>query len=89
MPLGSERLLRLQRRCMMESEGNDLEAVVGSAKEEVRRILELIPDNASFEDIQYHIYVREKIERGLEDVQNGKLLSQEEVEQRMRQWIGE
>jgi len=62
---------------------------VGSAKEEVRRILELIPDNASFEDIQYHIYVREKIERGLEDVQNGKLLSQEEVEQRMRQWIGE
>jgi predicted transcriptional regulator len=74
---------------MMESEGNDLEAVVGSAKEEVRRILELIPDNASFEDIQYHIYVREKIERGLEDVQNGKLLSQEEVEQRMRQWIGE
>jgi predicted transcriptional regulator len=62
---------------------------VGSAKEEVRRILEVIPDTASFEDIQYHIYVREKIERGLDDVKNGKLLSQEEVEQRMRQWIGE
>lgn len=62
---------------------------MGSAKEEVRRILEVIPDNASFEDIQYHIYVREKIERGLEDVKNGKLLSQEEVEQRMRQWTGE
>ena len=73
----------------MGLEGHDLEACVGSAKEEVRRILELVPDNASFEDIQYHIYVREKIERGLEDVQNGKLLSQEEVEQRMRQWIGE
>jgi len=62
---------------------------VGSAKEEVRRILEVIPDTASFEDIQYHIYVREKIERGLDDVKNGKLLSQDEVEQRMRQWIGE
>jgi len=62
---------------------------VGSAKEEVRRILEVIPDTASFEDIQYHIYVREKIERGLGDVKNGKLLSQDEVEQRMRQWIGE
>jgi predicted transcriptional regulator len=62
---------------------------VGSAKEEVRRILEVIPDTATFEDIQYHIYVREKIERGLDDVKNGKLLSQEEVEQRMRQWIGE
>ena len=36
---------------------------MGSAKDEVRRILEQIPDNASFEDIQYHIYVREKIDR--------------------------
>ena len=62
---------------------------MGSAKEEVRRLLEVIPDTASFEDIQYHIYVREKIERGLEDVKNSNLLSQEEVEQRMRQWIGE
>ena len=62
---------------------------MGSAKEEVRRLLDVIPETASFEDIQYHIYVREKIERGLDDVKNGNLLSQEEVEQRMRQWIGE
>ena len=62
---------------------------MGSAKEEVRRILEHIPDNASFEDTQYHIYVREKIERGLKDVIEGRVLSQEEAEQRMRQWTGE
>jgi predicted transcriptional regulator len=68
----------------MALEGYDLEASVGSAKEEVRRILEQIPDNASFEDIQYHIYVREKIERGLNDVEEGRVLSQEEVERRMR-----
>ena len=73
----------------MRLEGHGVEAAMGSAKEAVRRILELIPENASFEDIQYHIYVREKIERGLEDVKNGKLLTQEEVEQRMRQWTGE
>ena len=89
MALSRERLLGLLRRCIMELEGHDLEASVGSAKEEVRRILDVIPDNASFEDIQYHIYVREKIERGLEDVKDGNLLSQEEVEQRMRKWTGE
>ncbi|MGO8731566.1 MAG: hypothetical protein ACLQGT_04300 [Terracidiphilus sp.] len=55
-----------------------------SAKDEVRRILEQIPDNASFEDIQYHIYVREKIDRGLEDVEQGRVISQDEVERRMR-----
>jgi predicted transcriptional regulator len=59
-----------------------------TAKEEVRRMLEQIPDDATFEDIQYHIYVREKIERGLKDVKEGRLLSQEEVEQRMSKWLG-
>ena len=59
-----------------------------TAKEEVRRMLDQIPDDATFEDIQYHIYVREKIERGLKDIQEGHLLSQEEVEQRMSRWLG-
>jgi hypothetical protein len=62
---------------------------MGSAKEEVRRILEQIPDSASFEDIQYHIYVREKIDRGLEDVTQRRVIEQAEVERRMRKWTGE
>jgi ATP-dependent Lon protease len=39
-----------------------------TVKETVCRLLEDLPDNASLEDIQYHIYVREKIERGQRDV---------------------
>ncbi|MCX5859718.1 MAG: hypothetical protein NT056_07455 [Proteobacteria bacterium] len=59
-----------------------------TAKDEVRKILDRIPDEASFEDIQYHIYVREKIERGLQDVEKDRVLSQEEVERRMSKWLG-
>lgn len=62
---------------------------MGSAKDEVRKILDNLPDDSSFEDIQYHIYVREKVEEGLKQAQQGKVLSQEEVERRMRKWIGE
>ena len=62
---------------------------MASAKEEVRKILEQIPDNSSYEDIQYHIYVREKVERGLKDVEDGRVLSQQEVERRMAKWTGE
>jgi predicted transcriptional regulator len=62
---------------------------MGSAKEEVRKMLDKIPDNASFEDIQYHIYVREKVESGLRCVEEGRVVSQEEVEHRMRKWIAE
>lgn len=61
---------------------------MNTAKEEVRKMLEQLPDDASFEDIQYHIYVREKIERGLKDIQECRVLSQEEVEKRMSKWLG-
>ena len=61
---------------------------MNTAKEEVRRMLDQIPDDASLEDIQYHIYVREKIEHGLKDIEEGRVLSQEEVEPRMSKWLG-
>lgn len=57
-------------------------------KEEVRKLLDEIPDEASYEDIQYHIYVRQKIERGLQDIEEGRVISQEEVKRRMAKWIG-
>ena len=57
------------------------------AKEEVRRLLERLPDDTSLEDIQYHIYVRQKILRGLEDIQAGRTLSEEEFEARMSKWF--
>lgn len=60
---------------------------MNAAKEEVLRILELLPEDASLEDIQYHIYVRQKIDHGLEDVEAGRTLSEEEFDQRMSKWL--
>ena len=56
-------------------------------KEEVRRMLDQIPDDASFEDIQYHIYVCQKIELGLRDIEEGRVISQEDIERRMSKWL--
>jgi predicted transcriptional regulator len=61
---------------------------MSTAKEEVRKMLDRLPDDSSLEDIQYHIYVQEKIERGLEDIKTGHLLTQEGVERRMSKWLG-
>ena len=58
-----------------------------SAKKAVQEVLKQLPENSSFEDIQYHIYVREKIERGLKDLKEGKVLTQAEVEKRMSKWL--
>ncbi len=59
-----------------------------TAKKEIRKILDQIPDDASLEDIQDHIYVCQKIERGLQDMDDGRVLSREQVEKRMSRWIG-
>jgi len=58
-----------------------------SAKKAVQEVLKQLPENSSFEDIQYHIYVREKIERGLKDLKEGNVYTQAEVEKRMSKWL--
>lgn len=44
-----------------------------TAKEQVQKILEVLPDGVSLEDIQYHIYVRQKVEQGLADECAGRV----------------
>jgi len=57
------------------------------AKEEVRQLLDQLPDDTTLEDIQYHIYVRQKIDRGLEDVAAGRVLPENEFDARMARWL--
>ena len=57
-----------------------------TAKQEAQRILDALPDDASLDQIQYHLYVVQKIEAGLRDAEAGRLLSQEEVERRIAKW---
>jgi len=58
-------------------------------KDAVRRLLDSLPDEASYEDIQYHIYVQQKIDRGLEASERGDFISDEEIERRIARWAGE
>lgn len=48
-------------------------------KEEARRLVERLPDNATWDDLMHEIYVRQAIEAGLEDSQAGRLTSIEDV----------
>jgi predicted transcriptional regulator len=58
-----------------------------TAKEEVIELLNQLPDDSTLEEIQYHLYVRQKIQRGLQDADQGYVKTQEEVENRMRKWL--
>ena len=60
-----------------------------TAKQQVEQILATLPEDATLEDIQYHLYVLDKVRRGLEDARVNGVLSQEEVESRFSKWLTE
>lgn len=51
-------------------------------KVEARRLVDELPENATWEDLMYRIYVRQAIEAGLEDSEAGRVVSVEEVRAR-------
>ena len=57
------------------------------AKDEVISLLKRLPDDASLEDIQYHLYVIEKVRNGLESIEKEGGLTQEQVEERLSKWL--
>jgi predicted transcriptional regulator len=59
-----------------------------TAKDEVRELLQNLPDDASLEDIQYHLYVRQKILAGLAAAEQGRTIPHEEAVRRMARWLG-
>lgn len=60
-----------------------------TAKDQVRRILDRLPDDSSYQEIEYSLYLHRKVEQGLADLEQGRLVDQEEVEKRMARWLDE
>ncbi len=60
-----------------------------TAKKEVSELLKRLPEDCTLEDVQYHLYVLQKTERGLKDAEEGRVYSQEEIEKMMAKWLEE
>lgn len=60
---------------------------MATAKEEVEELLDKLPNDYSLEDIQYHLYVLEKVSGGLEAVDTEGTVSQQEAEARFSKWL--
>lgn len=71
---------------LVQSTLTTTESSMSAAKQEVRDLLDKLPDDCSLEDVQYHLYVIEKVQRGIAvaDEQGG--VSQDEAEQRLAKW---
>ena len=58
-----------------------------TVKNEVADLLKRLPDNCTLEDIQYHLYVIQKIECGLKDEEEGHIYEEKEIEKKMSKWL--
>ena len=59
---------------------------MSTAKEEVKLLLDKLPDDCSMEDVQYHLYVAEKVRRGIDRAEEEGTLTQDEVEEKLKRW---
>jgi hypothetical protein len=67
VPAGIERIIAMQTE---------------SVKEQAYRLLESLPDSATWEDLMYRIYVRQAIEAGLQDSDEDRTVDVKEVRKR-------
>ena len=55
-------------------------------KQQILKLIEQLPDDASVEDAIDRLYLLYKIEKGLRQADRGELISQEEARQHMARW---
>jgi hypothetical protein len=60
---------------------------MSTTKDQVQSLLQQLPDDCSLEDVQYHLYVIEKVRRGLEVAETTGIISQEAAEEKLRKWL--
>ena len=60
---------------------------MSTVKQDIESLIQRLPEDCTIEDVQYHLYILEKIRRGVESAEAGRVKTQAEVEERFSQWI--
>lgn len=56
--------------------------IMQTVKQIIQDIADHLPEQASFDDAMFAIYVRQKLERSLQSAKDGNVTSQEDMEKR-------
>ena len=55
---------------------------MSAAKQEVRALLNKLPDNCSLEEVRYHLYAIENVQRGIQSAEDHASVPHDEAEKR-------
>jgi len=56
---------------------------MASAKEQVMAVLARLPDDCTVEDVLYELYVLDRVEQGMQAVEEGRVVSHDEAMARL------
>lgn len=59
---------------------------MNTVKQDVIKIINELPDDVQMEEIMYQLYVLDTVNKGLEDIEQGRTLSAEEVKKEIDSW---
>lgn len=59
---------------------------MSQTKHEVIELIRRLPDDVKTADIMEELYVKQQVDKGLQDVAEGRVLSHEELKQRVARW---
>jgi len=58
-----------------------------TAKENVIKLIQSLPENISIDNIMEELYFKLQVDAGLKELDDGKGISQGQVEERMEKWL--
>ncbi len=59
---------------------------MSAVKEQALELIKKMPDECTVSDIMAELYFIQKVEQGLKDIEDGRVLTQEEVRRQLAQW---
>ncbi len=67
----------------MQLNGSREMKAMNLVKDEAKKLIEKLPDTATWDDIMYELYVKKKIAAGLKAADEGRVVSHEEAKKRL------
>ena len=58
-----------------------------TVKEIAKGVIDTLPDNADMEEIIHALYIKQKFDRGIRQIKEGKGIPLEEAKKIMRSWV--
>jgi predicted transcriptional regulator len=60
---------------------------MSTVKEDLRRLIDELPEDVTWDEVQYRLYVREQIEQGEADLAAGRVVDEAQAEERLAKWL--